>query len=312
MNDVAAVVILGFGGPENADEIRPFLDRVLAGRPVPKERYEAVVGHYLDIGGKSPYNERTRKQATALTAELRELECDLPVEVAYRNSPPYIADVLRAHADAGAKKLLGITLAPYQGSASAGRYVDAVDRGRAEIGATAPEMLYVKPWFDHPLVVRAHAQRLNEALGALGKHNFDGLRVIFTAHSVPVRDPGVEVYVHEFAEMAKLIAAEAHLDRVELAYQSRSGSPQDPWLEPDVNDELKTLAAGGVREVIVSPIGFLCDHVEVLYDLDVQARQTARALGMRMQRAQALNDHPLFVEMLAERTMEALACASPS
>jgi protoporphyrin/coproporphyrin ferrochelatase len=308
MNDVAAVVVLGFGGPESADEIRPFLDRVLAGRPIPKERYESVVGHYLDIGGKSPYNELTRKQVAALTAELRELKCDLPVEIAYRTYPPYISDVLRRYADAGAKKLLGIVLAPYRGSASAGRYIDAVERAREAIGESAPEMFYVKPWFDHPLVIRAHAQRLKAALAALGKQSFDGTRVVFTAHSVPLRDPGAEIYVHEFAEMAKLIASEARLDRVELAYQSRSGSPSDPWLEPDISDELADLAASGVREVIVSPVGFLCDHVEVLYDLDVQARQTAKALGMRMQRAPALNDHPLFVEMLAERTIEALAC----
>lgn len=312
MTDFAAVMLLGFGGPEAPDQVRPFLDRVLEGRTIPRERYEAVVAHYHEIGGASPFNALTRRQGQGLAAELHRLGCALPVEPAFLNAAPSIPDVLERYASADAKKIFAVPLAPFQGSASAGKYVAAADRAVAQMGASAPEMHYAGPFYDDPLIVRAHAQRLEEALVALRKTSFDEVRVVFTAHSIPVRDPSAEQYVQEFSAMAQAIAKEAGLASGELAYQSRSGSPRDPWLEPDIGDALKNIAESGASDVIVSPIGFLCDHVEVLYDLDVAAKRKANELGLSMQRAEAINDHPLFVELLAKRVMEAIQCASLS
>lgn len=289
MSSYDAIVLLGFGGPERPEEIRPFLDRVLEGRRIPPERYEEVVSHYEHMpGGKSPFNELTRRQAEGLERELRARGITLPVRIAYKNSVPFERDVVRELADSGAQRLLGVILAVHQSPASWQKY------------QTLPNAQYVEPYFDNPLFVRANAERVRDALARLGKSSFDGVALIFTAHSIPQAMADRSPYVQQLQRSAELIAREAGASSWSIAYQSRSGSPADPWLEPDVRDVLKSLPASGIREAIVAPIGFLCDHVEVLYDLDVDAAAAARESGVRMERAQALNDHPLFIRMLAD------------
>ena len=282
------VVLLGFGGPTRPEEIRPFLDRVLQGRPVPPQRYESVVEHYLHIGGKSPFNELTQRQADALARELRQRGYDAVVLTAYVNAAPFASDVAAQLQTQGVHPIV-IILAAHQSPASWDKYAGLI-----------PDATYVPPYYEHPLFVRAHAQRVRDALAELGKTSFDGVELIFTAHSIPQAMADRSPYVRQLERTAQLVAAQAQAPSWRIAYQSRSGSPADKWLEPDIRDVLRALPAQGVREAVVAPIGFLCDHVEVLYDLDVDAAQAARDAGVRMERAAALNDHPDFIRMMAD------------
>lgn len=284
-----AVVLLGFGGPTRPEEIRPFLDRVLQGRRVPPERIELVVGHYLHIGGKSPFNELTQRQAHGLAHELQQRGFDADVRTAYVNAAPFVPDVNAEMQREGVERPIVVILAAHQSPASWDKYLGLI-----------PDARYVPPYYEHPLFVAANADRVRDALRALGKSSFDGVELLFTAHSIPQAMADASPYVAQFERSAQLIADEAGAKSHSIAYQSRSGSPMDKWLEPDIRDALRELAARGVRDVIVAPIGFLCDHVEVLYDLDVDAAAAARDAGVRMERAQALNDHPLFIRMLAD------------
>lgn len=294
MSRYGAVVLLGFGGPERPEEIRPFLDRVLEGKRIPPDRYEAVVSHYEQMpGGKSPFNELTARQAQALARELRTRGIDLPVRVAYKNAAPFVDDVARELSRSGT--LLGIILALFQSPASWEKY------------QTLPDARYVEPYFDNPLLIEANAQRVREALDRLGETSFDGTALIFTAHSIPQAMADASPYPTQFARTAELVAHAAGARDWQIAYQSRSGSPADPWLEPDVRDVLAALPERGIRNAVVAPIGFLCDHVEVLYDLDVDAAAVARDAGIRMERAAAINDHPLFIRMLADLVQRCLA-----
>ncbi|HUY11754.1 MAG TPA: ferrochelatase [Candidatus Dormibacteraeota bacterium] len=295
-----AILLLGFGGPNAPEEIRPFVDRVLGGHKIPAARYEQVLSNYARIGGKSPYNERTQEQATALADALRDRGIDTPVELALRNSAPFLTDVLERLTADRAHRVLGIVLSPFQGAAAWDKYVRGADEARQRIGPSAPTIDYIEPYFEHPLFVRAHAHRVMEAFSRFGGSAQDDITLIFTAHSIPSATPGAERYVRQFTRSAQLIAAASGAKSWELAYQSRSGSPMDPWLEPDIRDLLKALPARGSNAAVVSPIGFLCDHVELLYDLDIDASNVAQAVGVRIERAGALNDHPLFIQMLAE------------
>lgn len=294
MSRYAAVVLLGFGGPERPEEIRPFLDRVLEGKRIPPARYEAVVSHYEQMpGGKSPFNELTGRQAEGLARELRARRIGLPVRVAYKNAAPFVDDVARELAGRGT--LLGIILALFQSPASWQKY------------QTLPDAQYVEPYFDHPLLIQANAARVRSALERLGRTSFDDTALIFTAHSIPQAMADASPYAAQFARTAELVAQAAGAREWQLAYQSRSGSPADPWLEPDVRDLLIALPSRGIQNAVVTPIGFLCDHVEVLYDLDVEAAAIARESGVRMERAEAINDHPLFIRMLADLVQQCFA-----
>jgi protoporphyrin/coproporphyrin ferrochelatase len=291
-----SVLMVGFGGPTRADEVRPFLDHVLRGRPVPRERYEAVVHHYELLGGKSPYNELTMRQADALRVELRKKNIDVPVAVGMRNWNPYVADSMRTLAEHGARRVLAFILAAHRCEASWERYQQTVRDARAAIGESAPEVVYPEPWHDHPLFIKAVASRTREALNRLDATSRSRARLIFTAHSIPVAMAEAGRYVEQLTESARMVAAELGVDAWQFAYQSRSGSPRDRWLEPDINDTLRNLT-GDVAVVV--PIGFLCDHVEVLYDLDIEAAQIARELKIRIERAPTVGNHPLFIEMMA-------------
>jgi protoporphyrin/coproporphyrin ferrochelatase len=291
-----AVLMIGFGGPTRADEVRPFLDNVVRGRPIPRERYEEVVHHYDLLGGRSPYNDLTMRQAAALRAELEKKGARNPVAVGMRNWKPYVADAMRALADGGARRVLGFIMAAHRSEASFERYQATVDDARAALGARAPEVVYPQPWHDHPLFTTAVASRAREAYSRLEFLERRRARLIFTAHSIPVAMANAGPYVEQLTQSARIVAAELGIDTWQLAYQSRSGSPRDAWLEPDIKDALRSL---DVKSAVVVPIGFLCDHVEVLYDLDIEAAQVARDAGIRMERAPTVGDHPLFIEMMA-------------
>jgi ferrochelatase len=291
-----AVLMIGFGGPTRADEVRPFLDNVLRGRPTPRERYEEVVHHYDLFGGRSPYNDLTMRQAEALRAELEKKGAQIPVAVGMRNWKPYIADAMRALVDGGARRVLGFIMAAHRSEASFERYQATIDEARAALGARAPEVVYPQPWHDHPLFTTAVASRAREAYSRLEFPERRRARLIFTAHSIPVAMANAGPYVEQLTQSARIVAAELGVDTWQFAYQSRSGSPRDAWLEPDIKETIRSLDA---KSAVVVPIGFLCDHVEVLYDLDIEAAQVARDAGIRMERAPTVGDHPLFIEMMA-------------
>jgi ferrochelatase len=291
-----AVLMIGFGGPTRDDEVRPFLDNVLRGRPIPRERYEEVVHHYDLLGGRSPYNDLTMRQAAALRAELEKKGARIPITVGMRNWKPYVADAMRALADGGAQHVLGFIMAAHRSEASFERYQATVDDARAALGALAPEVVYPQPWHDHPLFTTAVASHAREAYSRLEFPERRRARLIFTAHSIPIAMANAGPYVEQLTQSARIVAAELGVDTWQFAYQSRSGSPRDAWLEPDIKETIRSL---GAKTAVVVPIGFLCDHVEVLYDLDIEVAQVARDAGIRMERAPTVGDHPLFIEMMA-------------
>jgi ferrochelatase len=295
-----AVLLIGFGGPTSMEEVRLFLGNVLRGRPVPPERIEAVVHHYEIIGGRSPFNELTFRQARALEAQLRVEGVVLPVYVGMRVWTPYLQDTLQRMAADGVRQAVGIIMAPHQTEASWGRYERAVATARERLGATAPEVDYVDEWHAHPLFIEAVSDNVSAAVRQIPSERRAFAALVFTAHSVPTAMAAASPYVQQITESARLVAARIAHPQWTLAYQSRSGNPHEPWLEPDITEVVRHLAGVGHRDVVVAPIGFVCDHVEVLYDLDIETREIAQGLGLNFVRAATVNDHPAFIRMLAE------------
>lgn len=295
-----AILLIAFGGPTSPEEIRPFIHRVLRGHPVTPERIEQVVRHYEAIGGRSPLNEIAFRQAEALEKALGEHGVPLPVYVGFRHSRPLFRETLdRMRAD-GVKKALGFILSPHRTEASWERYQKNVAEARDELGGHAPEIEYCPGWHAHPLFIQALAEQIQPALEKITAQKRQIAPLIFTAHSVPTAMALPSPYVNQIEETSRLVAERLGHRCWSVAYQSRSGKPNESWLEPDIGEAIRRLASEGVVETVVAPIGFVCDHVEVLYDLDIEARKIAEGLGMRFIRANSLNDHLTFIRMMAE------------
>jgi protoporphyrin/coproporphyrin ferrochelatase len=295
-----AVLLIAFGGPTAMHEVRPFLDNVLRGRPVPPERVELVVHHYELIGGRSPLNELTFRQARGLDAELRAGGPPLPVYVGMRNWTPYLHETLARMAADGVRRAVGVILSSQQNDAGWGRYERDVAAARAQVGAAAPVVDYGDEWHAHPLFIEAMRDNVAAALQQIPSERRAATPIIFTAHSIQTALAAASPYVAQITEGAQLIAARVGHAKWSIAYQSRSGSRREPWLEPDICEVVRASSRDGVRDLVVVPIGFVCDHVEVLYDLDIEARQVADAAGINFVRASTVNDHPAFIRMLAD------------
>lgn len=295
-----AVLLIAFGGPTSPEEIRPFLTRVTKGARIPPERLESVVHHYEAVGGKSPLNEITFRQAKALQKVLKESSHALPVYVGMRNSQPFFRDTLKKMFDDGIRSSLGFILSSHRSEASWERYQDNVAEARAEIGEQAPSVDYCAGWHNHPRLIQFWTESIEASFAKLASGQRQSTPLIFTAHSLPVAMAARSPYVQQLEETARLIADKLDHDRWSLAYQSRSGGPSDPWLEPDIGEAIQKVASEGLNEVVVAPIGFVCDHVEVLYDLDIEARKLAEDLNVRFVRASCPNDHPAFVQMIGD------------
>jgi protoporphyrin/coproporphyrin ferrochelatase len=295
-----SVLLLAFGGPEKPEDVRPFLEIVTAGRGIPPERLEAVAHHYELIGGRSPLTELTLRQAERLRQALVGKGLALPVYIGMRNWHPFLRETLAGMRERGHRRALGIILSSFQTEASWTRYMRDVDEARARIGAGAPEVAFAPGWSGRPGFIEAMTARARDALGQVPLEARSDALLIFTAHSVPAAMAKESPYAEQLEGASRAIAARLGHERWQVAYQSRSGSPREPWLEPDVCDVLRGLEGKGVRDVVLAPIGFVCDHVETLYDLDVEARQVADQLGLRLHRAAAANDHPIFIAMLAD------------
>jgi len=297
-----SVLIVSFGGPQGPDDIRPFLANVLRGRRVTPERVEEVAHHYELFDGVSPITELTRRQADGLRHRLAATGTPLPVYVGMRNWHPLLADTLRQmHAD-GLRHAIGFIAAPHHSYSSCQQYRENVAAAQKELEATGGrlDISFVGSWFDHPLFIEANAGHVREARQRLPAELRDAARLVFTAHSIPLPMAEASLYREQLQTSARLIAEKAGVEEWTLVYQSRSGRPQDPWLEPDVCEYLRGEHAAGLHAAIVCPVGFVCDHIEVLYDLDREAAEVCAGLGLPMARAEAVNDDPLFLDMMAD------------
>jgi protoporphyrin/coproporphyrin ferrochelatase len=300
MSSVDSVLLVAFGGPTAPHEIRPFLEIVTRGRGIPPERLEEVAHHYEAMpGGRSPLVELTFAQARALQDSLARGGPAMPVFVGMRNWHPFLHETLAEMSGKGARTSLAIILSPLRTEASWDRYMQDVAEARTRV-AGAPEVGFAPAWFERPRFVAAVADRARAALNEVPDDARASAPLVFTAHSVPVAMAAVSPYVSDLTAASRAVARRLSHAQWSIAYQSRSGSLRQPWLEPDVNDVLRRLAGEGKRHAVVVPIGFVCDHVELLYDLDVEARRVAGDVGIELHRAAAVNDHPEFVTMLAE------------
>ncbi|OBG33173.1 ferrochelatase [Mycobacterium alsense] len=287
-----AVLLLSFGGPEGPEQVRPFLENVTRGRNVPPERLDDVAEHYLHFGGVSPINGINR----ALIAQLQDAQ-DLPVYFGNRNWAPYVEDTVIAMRDNGVRRAAVFTTSAWSGYSSCTQYVDDIARARRAAGPDAPELVKLRPYFDHPLFVEMFAGAIAAAAGTVPA----GARLVFTAHSVPVAADercGPRLYSRQVAYAARLVAAAAGYADYDLVWQSRSGPPRVPWLEPDVADHLTRL--GDTKAVVVCPIGFVADHIEVVWDLDHELRSQAEAAGIAFARAATPNADRRFARLAAD------------
>jgi ferrochelatase len=296
-----AVLMVAFGGPTKSEEIRPFLSNVLQGVPVPPGRLEEVAHHYEALGGRSPINELTFRQAKGLRELLDREGPRLPVYAGMRYWHPLVGEAVQQMMRDGVRRAIGIIMAAHDsGAASWGKYVKAVTDALQAAGPGAPRVEYAQPCYNHPDFIAAMVDQIRQRLQEVPPERRRNTPLVFTAHSIPSSMAAASPYVEQLLESCRLVAEALGHPRWSLAYQSRSGDPRQPWLEPDVSDVMRELSAEGIRSVVLAPIGFVCDHVEVLFDLDVGAKAVADELGIDLRRASTVNDHPLYIRALAD------------
>ena len=301
-----AILIVSFGGPEGPDDVMPFLRNVTRGRGIGDERLAAVAEHYHLFGGVSPINQCNRDLVAALAAELNARGVDLPVYWGNRNWSPMLADTMSQMRDDGVSLAVGFATSAFGSYSGCRQYSEDIERARASVGPDAPVVYKVPPFWDKEGFLSAMAQNL-----AAARRAEPSAPVVFTAHSIPESMAATAPYEAQLAEACRRVAERTGTADWSLAYQSRSGPPQVPWLEPDIGDELDRFAAAGADGVIVVPIGFVADHMEVIYDLDTEARQQADMLGLRLIRVPTVGIHPEFVKMIADLVLGPLPAPCP-
>ena len=300
-NGYDAVLLLSFGGPEGPDDVVPFLENVTRGRNIPRERLREVGQHYFLFGGVSPINAACRSLIAALERELGAHGPRLPIYWGNRNWHPMLEDTVRRMADDGIRRVVAVATSAYSSYSACRQYLEDIERARAAVGKRAPVIEKIPPFWNHPGFIETMVENTAMALRELAPDSASTTRVIFTAHSIPSTMAATCEYELELREASALVAERAAPGlEWELAFQSRSGPPTQPWLEPDVRDRLRELRAAGVGAVVVVPIGFIADHMEVLYDLDTDARSVADEIGMKMTRASTVGSAPQFVAALRE------------
>ena len=303
MNDgYDALLIVSFGGPEGMDDVIPFLENVLRGRNVPRERMLQVAHHYELFDGVSPINQQNRDLIAALEKELDEHGPRLPIYWGNRNWHPMLVDTIARMAADGVQNALAFVTAAYSSYSSCRQYLQNIADAQAQVGPTAPRIEKLRVFHNHPLFIEANVNHVRAAWKQL--ENPAAGHLVFTAHSIPESMAANCDYVMQLRKTGSLIAHALNIENWELVYQSRSGSPSQPWLGPDVCDHLRALQEAGVREVVVAPSGFVSDHMEVVYDLDVEARKVAEEIGLSIVRARTAGTHPAFVKMIRELMLE--------
>ena len=309
-----ALLIVGFGGPEQPDDVMPFLENVTRGKPVPRERLLEVAEHYQHFGGVSPINQQVRDLIQVLRPELIQRGIDLPIFWGNRNWHPLLTETLESMTAVGVKRALAFVLAGYSSYSSCRQYRENIDAAQRAVGPSAPQIDKVRVFFNHPGFIEASVDRVANAIARLPAEGSESAHVAFTAHSIPMLMADNCQYAAQLAETARLVSDRLGIpeSRWQLVYQSRSGRPTDPWLEPDILDHLRALKEQSVSQVVIAPIGFLSDHIEVLYDLDDEAAKLSQELGLKMVRAGTVGTHPKFVTMIVDLIAERLATESES
>jgi ferrochelatase len=306
-----AILIVSFGGPEGMDEVLPFLENVLKGRNVPRERMLEVAHHYELFSGVSPINAQNRALIAALRKELDENGPNLPIYWGNRNWHPLLADTLRKMAEDGIKNALAFVTSAYSSYSSCRQYLENIARAREEVGESAPRVEKLRAFYNHPGFIEANIEHVRRAFEQIAPARRAVAHLAFTAHSIPKMMADNSDYEAQLLEAARLVAEGLGHENWRLVFQSRSGPPTQPWLEPDILDYLRELKAGGASDVVVSPVGFISDHMEVLYDLDTKARSLARELGINMVRAATASTHPSFIKMIRELLLERMSDETP-
>ncbi|HYL36852.1 MAG TPA: ferrochelatase [Bryobacteraceae bacterium] len=299
-----AVLVLSFGGPEKPEDVIPFLENVLRGRNVPRERMLEVAEHYYHFGGKSPINDQNRALIAAFEQELARNGPRLPVYWGNRNWHPFLAEALRQMQADGVARALAFVTSVFGSYSGCRQYLEDIEKARAEVGPEAPQVDKLRSFYNHPLFIQAEAERVRAALDEIPDQDRPAAQVLFTAHSVPVAMAESSDYQQQLNESCRLVSERLGIPAWRLVYQSRSGPPSQPWLEPDVGDVLRETKAGA--NVVIVPIGFISDHMEVLYDLDTEARAICQERGIRMVRAATVGVHPAFLGMIRELVCERL------
>ncbi|MBL9081380.1 MAG: ferrochelatase [Planctomycetales bacterium] len=299
-----AILVVSFGGPEHRDHVIPFLENVLRGRNVPRERMLEVAEHYYHFGGVSPINAQNRALIEALKAELPRHGVDLPVYFGNRNWHPLLPDTLAEMRAAGVRRALAYFTSAFSSYSGCRQYRENILAAQEQVGDGAPAVDKIRVFYNHPGFVEAMADRVREALEQIPAERRAAARLIYTAHSIPNSMAANCAYEQQLRESSRLVTEAVGRTDFIIAYQSRSGPPTQPWLEPDVGDVIKQLHGEGVGDVVVVPIGFVSDHMEVIYDLDDEAKHLAEGLGVNMVRAGTVGTHPRFVRMIAELIVE--------
>ena len=299
-----AVLLVSFGGPDGPDDVIPFLENVLRGRNVPRERLLEVAEHYHHFGGRSPINDQNRALLAALKSELAAHGPDLPVYWGNRNWHPFLADTLREMAAAGARRVAAFATSAYSSYSGCRQYRENIAEASLPLGDRAPQVDKLRVFFNHPGFVGPMADNVRASLERFPATERDSTPVLFTAHSIPESMAASCRYLPQLQEACRLVATAAEVGTWELVFQSRSGPPTQPWLEPDVGDRIRQLHAGGLDRVVVAPIGFISDHMEVLYDLDTEVADLCRSLGVRLERSATVGTAPRFVAMIRDLVAE--------
>jgi ferrochelatase len=299
-----AILLVSFGGPERREDVLPFLENVLRGRDVPRARLLEVAEHYYHFDGASPINRQCRDLMGALGERISP-----PIYWGNRNWHPMLTDTVRQMAADGVRRALAIATSAYSSYSGCRQYIENISAARAAAGPGAPEIDKLPPFWRHEGFVAANAARVGAALETIPEPRRSAARLVYTAHSIPVSMAATCRYEEQLVETARRVSDRAGHEEWDLVWQSRSGPPTQPWLEPDILDHLRALAENGVRDVVVSPLGFLSDHMEVMYDLDYEAAALSRDLGLNFVRAQTAGTHPAVIAMLAELIEERQAAA---
>ena len=303
-----AILVVSFGGPESREDVIPFLENVLRGRNVPRERMLAVAEHYYHFGGKSPINQQTRELISALEAEFTEHGPKLPVYWGNRNWHPMLADTLRQMKQDGIRHALAFVTSAYSSYSGCRQYREDISRAQTEVGAGAPEIDKVRAFYNHPGFIEATESRLRDALREVPAGARESIEVVYTAHSIPMSMANTSDYVRQLQEVRQLVTERLGVSNDALVYQSRSGAPGQPWLDPDILDYLREVKQRNLASALVlAPISFVSDHLEVLYDLDIEARQLCDSLSLPMVRAKTVGVHPRFVAMIRELVLDRMS-----
>ncbi len=300
-----ALLLVSFGGPEGRDDVLPFLRNVVRGKNVPEDRLRRVAGQYTLFDGVSPLNGENRRLLEALEAELASASIALPLYWGNRNWHPLLEDTMKRMASSGIRRALAFVTSAYSSYSSCRQYLEDIERARAAAGANAPRVDKIPPFFGHPGFLEAHRARLAETLSAILSERRPSAPLLFTAHSIPIAMAQACDYAREL-EQVRSHLAKGLPNPTRLVYQSRSGPPTQPWLSPDILDVLRELARNRVEEAVVVPIGFVSEHLELIYDLDTEAKRVAGELGIELRRVRTVSSHPRFVRMVRELVEESL------